>query len=120
MTMQPIPRREIQFQAVRLCCLAIACIVVLSGCFFFERAEDYGPRLKIENKTTLSLRVVYSSRGEELHAEDLRPGETAEYVSAFITEQTQCLAGDLIARSGTREVARIHAPCRATTWTITE
>ena len=113
-------RGDIRFQAVRLSGLVIACAVVLSGCFFFERAEDYGPRLKIENKTTLSLSIVYASRGEELHAEDLRPGETKEYVSAFIVEQTQCLAGDPIARAGTREVARTHAPCRATTWTITD
>jgi hypothetical protein len=59
-------RGDIRFQAVRLCCLAIACTVVLSGCFFFERAEDYGPRLKIENKTTLSAHIVYANRGTEI------------------------------------------------------
>jgi hypothetical protein len=92
----------------------------LSGCFFFERAEDYGPRLKIENKSTLSVHIVYANRGTEMYAEDLRPGETKEYVSQFKGGGGQCLEGDLIARSGSREVARIHSPCPSTTWTITE
>jgi hypothetical protein len=103
-----------------LSCLAIGCALALSGCFLFERAEDFGPRLTIENKTALSLHVVYATRGFEEYAEDLRPGETAEYVSRFKRQTSACLEGDLIARSGDREIARIHAPCRGTTWTITE
>jgi hypothetical protein len=98
--------------------LVLVCVLTLSGCVLFERRDDFGKELTIENRTPHSLHVVYASRGREKFVEDLNPGETTQYVSQFNIEGVQCLEGDLIARSDSDEVARIHSPCRDTTWTI--
>jgi hypothetical protein len=101
-----------------LLCLLVVVAALVSGCFLFQRVDDFGEPLMIENKTNLALLVVYSARGIEKYADELEPGETAEYVSQFSIERGECLEGNLIARAGEVEVARIHAPCRGTTWTI--
>ena len=98
--------------------LVLVAAVALSGCALFQRVDDFGKPLTIENRTTLNLNIFYSNV-DEILAETMRPGETKKFVSEFSAENVQCLQGDLIARSDTVEVARIHAPCRDTTWTIT-
>ncbi len=97
--------------------LVILATLALSGCALFQRVDDFGKPLTIENKTTLNLDIFYSNV-DEILAETLVPGETKRFVSEFSAENAQCLHGDLIARSGALEVARIHAPCRDTTWSI--
>lgn len=106
---------------VRANLLVIVAALALSGCALFQRADDFGKPLTIENKTGQSLEIVYANDTAglpEKPSEQLGPGETKNFVGQFNIEGSQCLQGDLIARAGTVEVARIHTPCRDATWTI--